>query len=136
MGFWKDDYMTYMYTKKQLMIVADNYKEFISLCKTPRPDETPKRISHDALSTKVDFDRAVDNLGKGHWDGTEWFDYDDSTQKISLNDYKGFGNMQLVVISDILGHPDSELEVRGLTDIDLLRDVAYKSMARFLNKGE
>ena len=133
MGYWMKDYMRYCYTKKQLEIVADNYKGFISLCKTPSPGETTKTIAHDALSTKTDFDRALDALGKGHWNGIEWFD---DCLKTKINDYKGFGNMQLVVIQDILGKDDSELEVRGLTDIDLLRSVAYKTMVGFLNKGE
>jgi len=133
LGYWMRDYMRYRYTATQLAIIADNYGEYAKMAKPPYPQATPKQIAHDVLSSKIDFDRALNALGKGKWDGLAWYE---GTQETNLNSYKDCGVKQLVVIADILGYSDSDLEVRGVYDVILMREIAYKDMASYLNRRQ
>ena len=76
----------------------------------------------DLVEYKVDFDRALNAIGKGQWKGLIG---------VKLSDYKGLGRLQKLVIADILGIEDWELV--NFYDISRLRGYAYSAMARFLN---
>ena len=72
---------------------------------------------------RVDFDRALNSIGKGHWIGeVEEFKY-----------YHNFGRLQKIVIADIIGIEDLELEEMRFYQIPQLRGRAYHRMAECLN---
>jgi len=77
---------------------------------------------------KADFDRALDDLGRGHWSG-------DNISPL-FKSYRGFGRLQRIVIADIIGVEDSELEAMGFYSIPRLRGLAYWRMKQFLNGGD
>ena len=119
---WVNDFQEFYYSKRLLQTIAANYA----------------RLYDDGLSVlngvitdlfslaefKADFDMALSAIGRGHW-----------TDIISgrLSDYRGFGKLQLMVVSDILGVPDGELEVLGYFQIPQMRGRAYSWMAKNLN---
>ena len=74
---------------------------------------------------KADFDRALRAIGKGNWQGL--------TTTIFRN-YRYFGRLQRLVIADILGITDHELEGWGFYDVPRLRGTAYSRMAENLNE--
>ena len=76
------------------------------------------------IDYKVDFDCALDAIGKGHWTGELVGEFED---------YKRFGKLQRIVIADIYGIEDRELEGLGFYDIARLRGYAYYLMAKSLN---
>jgi len=90
------------------------------------------------IDFKVDFDRALDSIGRGSWDTLNSTDF---------NDYRYFGRFQRVVIADIIytevnkdgevvtRKADNELEVRGFYEISQLRSNAYSRMAESLNRN-
>lgn len=73
---------------------------------------------------KADFDLALSAIGRRHWEGIT---------SSNLSDYKNFGVLQRMVISDILGIPDEELMGLGFYQIPQMKGRAYKWMAKFLN---
>jgi len=81
------------------------------------------------LSTKIDFDRALDAIGRGHWSGTG---FGDDAKDNKFKTYRSFGRLQQVVIADIIGIRDWELEQRGFYDIERLKGMAYSAMVSFL----
>ena len=75
---------------------------------------------------KADFDMALKSIGKGEWAG-----------KIDkFKDYKYYGRLQQIVIADILGIDDYELEGMGFYDIPRLRGYAYYLMCKSLNEED
>ena len=76
------------------------------------------------IDYKVDFDYALDAIGKGHWTGELVGEFED---------YRWFGRLQRIVIADIYGIEDRELGGLGFYDIPQLRGRAYKWMANYLN---
>lgn len=126
MGYWVED--KYHYTKGELKNTALHYKDY-TLLKTPSPevDSNKDKLRRDLISRKIDFDRSLNAIGKGKWSGTNFLD--------EGCDFKSFGKLQQVVIADILGINDWELERMGFYDIHRIRGFAYSCMADFLNKG-
>ncbi|GAH86163.1 unnamed protein product [marine sediment metagenome] len=87
---------------------------------------------------KADFDLSLNAIGRGNWLGVlrtedgkgveiEWLEF---------KDFRGFGRLQKLVIADILGVSDNELEVGGFRDVARLRGYAYYLMKHFLDTGE
>jgi len=74
---------------------------------------------------RADFDRALDAIGRGCWDGQ----IDDK----DFWDFKFFGKLQRIVIADIYGIADEELEGRGFYRIPQMRGRAYRRMVECLN---
>jgi hypothetical protein len=74
---------------------------------------------------KGDFDRALDDIGRGTWVG--------DIEGRDFSSFREFGQLQQVVIADIYGVPDNELEVGGFYQIPQLRGRAYAWMRAFLN---
>ena len=116
---WQGD--TFVYTKKILRVIADNY---CSIYEGLPSGEGSITNPYAIAEYKSDFDRALNSIGRGHWDG-ELREY---------KYYKGFGKLQIMVIADILGVPDSELW--RYDDIPRWRGYAYYRMASFLNGGD
>ena len=81
---------------------------------------------YELIDFKVDFDKALDSIGRADWD---------TLTSIDFYDYKYYGRLQKVVIADILGITDYELEARGFYDIPRLRGMAYSRMAENLNRN-
>lgn len=84
---------------------------------------------------KADFDLSLDAIGRGDWlealrteDGKEV-----EIEGLEFKDFRGFGRLQRLVIADILGVSDNELEAGGFRDVGRLRGYAYSQMARYLN---
>ncbi len=74
---------------------------------------------------KADFDMALQAIGKENWRGL--------TSSI-FQDYSHFGRLQRIVIADILGIADYELQGLGFYDIPQLRGMAYYRMVEYLNE--
>ena len=72
---------------------------------------------------RADFDRALNGIGRGHWDGTIH----------EFKFYRHFGRLQQIIIADIVGITDNELTGLGFYQIPQLRGRAYKWMANYLN---
>jgi len=110
--------------------VNDRFYYSIGILK--RIAENYIHLYHDAswkslfalVEFKADFDRALDSIGKGKWTG----------KVEDFRKYKYFGKKQQVVIADILGMRDYELENWGISEARKLRHKAYKSMVKVLNK--
>ena len=73
---------------------------------------------------KADFDIALNAIGKGKFGGEVGGNF---------ADYKHFGRLQLIIIADIMGMRDFELEKLGFYDISRLRGFAYYSLCKQLN---
>lgn len=140
MGYWIED--KYYYTKGELKFIAQNYKEYLepqiggqSYDKSRGMlrygiDYSKDALRHDMLSSKVDFDRALNNLGYGEWSGTY---LGESGQDYKFKTYRGFSKGQRIIIADILGIDNWELEMMGFYDIEKYRAFIYGLMAKFLN---
>jgi hypothetical protein len=116
---WLND--TYIYSPGWLKTIAANYEHIyqgISLINGELLNETQALIEF-----KSDFDRALDELGRGDWYG----EIDKPYQW-----YKYHGKLQRVVIADIYGIPDCELE-REFYSIPRLKGFAYRRMSNILN---
>jgi len=81
-------------------------------------------VTNSIIELKADFDRALDSIGRGEWNGLE---------SSKFTSYKYFSKRQRVVIADILGIHD--LESYGFYDVYVLRHRAYKAMTEILNRG-
>ena len=73
---------------------------------------------------KADFDRALNEIGRGDWDGSEPTDF---------WEYKYFGRFQRMVIAQTLGMSEGQLEALGFDDIKKLMGLAYFRMLENLN---
>lgn len=109
-----DERWEYRYHPRLLEKLADNYCNYF------------EDITFNNVSSKIDFDMALDAIGKGHWTGK-------LDEIVKFGQFRGFGRMQQVVIADIVGIKDWELERLGFYNIDWLRRSAYRKMADHLN---
>ena len=73
---------------------------------------------------KADFDISLSSIGRGKWEGV-------TGEKFT--GYKRYGRMQRIIIAQILGINDYELEGLGFYDIPKLRGLAYFRMLENLN---
>jgi hypothetical protein len=74
---------------------------------------------------RADFDVALRSIGRGKWVGLP--------VNAKFKDFKKYGRCQRVVIGDILGVDDYELEMSGLFNVPQLRGYAYYLMRTVLN---
>jgi len=116
---WIND--TYFYSKRTLKTIAENY--------TTLYDGLPLRSEVTNLWSlaefKADFDIALSSIGRGKWSG----------EILQFKEYRHFGRLQQIVIADILGIDDYELEGLGFYSIPRLRGYAYYLMVTHLNRG-
>ena len=82
---------------------------------------------YEVALLKADFDRSLDNIGRGKWRGLE---------NSNFGAYKYYGRQQQMVIADILQISDHKLEGYGFYQIPQLRGRAYMTMAEVLNGEE
>ncbi len=110
---YEADGITYRYTVWGLSKLAANYTELMRA-----------HAGTELIHAKADFDRAINHLGKAHWRGD------------GKDDIKTFGNLQKVIIAQVIGMSDIELWDRfQLGDIQSWRTLSYRKMATFLNTG-
>ena len=140
MGYWVDD--KYHYTKSELQFIARNYKDYLepqiggqSYDKSRGMlrygiDYSKDALRHDMLSSKIDFDRALNKLGYGEWSGTH---FGENNRDYNFKTYRSFSKGQRIIIADILGIDDWELEVMGFYDINKYKAFTYILMVKFLN---
>ena len=76
---------------------------------------------------RADFDNALKAIGRGAWHGLP--------DGAKFRDFNKFGRCQRVIIGDILGIDDYELEMAGLRNVPQLRGYAYYLMRTVLNGG-
>lgn len=109
----------YRYTVNKLKKISNVYEELYY-----HPDRKSNGID---LDNKIDFDIALNKLGKGKWSGFNI--------ELEVRDLYNYGNQQKIVLNDTLGLlDDEELERRfHLRDIDKLRENAYRRMKDILN---
>ena len=109
----------YYYTVGNLKGIAEHYESlYINASLT---------VLYYVAESKADFDRSLDNIGRGKWRGLE---------NSNFGAYKYYGKEQQTVIADILFGKDGatrELERYGFYNIPQLRHEAYKRMATKLN---
>jgi len=110
----------FKYTVRRLKNIAYDYFEYC-------PHYLTGKNWRDLIEFKIDFDRALNSLGRGKWTG----------YNLDGIDLKKFGRMQVVVIADVLGYlSNKELMLRfHIEDVGRLRRWAYFKMAKFLNGG-
>ncbi len=118
---WRDG--VFYYNKRLLKTIAENYCTIY--------DGLPVFLGTEIMNPfslaeyRADFDIALKGIGRGHWTG----------QLMDYKYYHNYGKLQRIVIADILGISDSELERLGFWGISQLRGFAYYSMTRVLNNG-
>ena len=112
----------YKYFKKVLISIAQSYDHIYSGL------DINGFIISDGFwiaEYKADFDRALDYIGRGHWTG--------QIDDVKFKQYRGFGKWQRVVIADIYGIEDFELEDMHFKGVKHLKSIAYGQMAKLLN---
>lgn len=120
---WKND--EYYYSIRTLKSIAGNY---VTIYEGLPFRETSLIINPWSIAEfKADFDSALKGIGKGRWSGR--------IDGYKFRDFRYFGRLQQVIIADILGIRDFELEVLGFYRIPQLRGYAYYLMRNFLNGG-
>ena len=110
---WIDN--PYSYKAKELKFIASHYEEYA-------PGHGYRIVEY-----KVDFDMALDAIGRGHWDG--------KIEGKGFGYFKWFSRTQQVVIADIYGISNWELRRMGFYSVGDLRWRAYNAMVRHLNGG-
>ena len=118
---WRND--DYVYTSGILKGIATSYHHIYQRIEWYTKARTEPIVINDPqalVEYKVDFDRALNNIGRGIWTGKE-------------DDFRQYGRLQGVVIADIYEIEDAELEVNGYYDIPRLKGLAYSFMTRVLN---
>lgn len=119
---WKGN--QFYYSQRLLRTIAENYCHlYEGLPQFGELIVNPWRL----VEYKVDFDLALQSLGKGKWMGDI---------RGSFKDYSHFGGLQQIIISDIMGIEDGELERLGFYNIKAFKSYAYKLAVKFLNGGE
>ena len=114
---------TYYYSVKILRVIAENYTSIY--------DGLELRPGHLITNPwalaefRADFDVALQSIGKGKWTG--------NIDGRKFKDYHYYGRLQRIVIADIFGVTDSELEGLGFYSIPRLRGYAYYLMVCSLN---
>ena len=110
---------TYFYSKRQLKNTATIYTDiYLTL---PMSEKI-----HFILDVKIDFDRALNAIGRGAWTG----------EISDFKYYRHFGKLQRLIIADILHIEDYELERMRYRYISKLRSYAYYQMTLFLNNTD
>jgi hypothetical protein len=132
---WQGD--KYEYSARELRAIAENYQEVTMSVYFTRQEHEGGGVSyHPVLDFKIDFDRALDYIGRGKWDGDILFTKLGDRYVPESKEYKvfrHFGRLQRIVIADIYWIDDYELEREGFYSIPRLRGYAYSQMARYLN---
>jgi len=119
---WYND--DYVYTPGILRGIATSYHHIYQRIEWYTKARSEPIVINDPqvlVEYKIDFDRALNEIGRGTWTGN----YD-----IAI---KTFGRLQGVVIADINEIEDSELEVFGYYQIPQMKGRAYSRMSEFLN---
>lgn len=113
----------YFYSKRTLRLIAANYTNIYS----GLPLSLNAEITNPwALAEyKADFDMALKGIGKGQWSGL--------VNGCRFEDFKHYGRLQRIIIADIMGIKDDELERLGFWGIPRLRGFAYYLMIKYLN---
>lgn len=111
---WIND--TFYYNIGLLKGIANSYESLYSDAHTAN--------LYEVALLKADFDRSLDNIGRGKWRGLT---------SSNFGAYKYFGREQQVIIAYILNISDRKLEGYGFYNIPQLRHEAYKRMAAKLN---
>ena len=113
----------YFYTKRTLKAIAENY---ISIYEGLPLSLRSEVTNLWALAEyKADFDIALNSIGRGKWTG----------EIKRFKDYRHYGRLQQIVIADILGIDNFELEGIGFYDVPRLKSYAYYLMCKKLNEG-
>ena len=113
----------YKYSKKVLKAIAEGYQIVYEGLALSWRSEIVNEWS--IAEFKADFDMALDSIGRGHWSG--------NIEGKGFKDFRHFGRLQRIVIADIYGIEDRELEGLGFSQISRARGLAYKWMANHLN---
>ncbi len=125
MGHWEED--NFIYSPGDLKRIAYNYKDYTCpQMPCPSIDNCKDRLARDILSLKIDFDRALNHLGRGDWRGTN---PEDIVTEFPF--YRYYGRYQQVIIADVIGIDDSELH--DFTDLSRIKGRAYRKMCDYLN---
>jgi len=120
---WDND--TYIYSSKTLRSIASGYHDIYNGLSLGFSEDITD--SSSLIEFKVDFDSALNSIGKGYWDGR----YEGHTVK----ELRYFGKLQRVIIADVTGITDIELIKDRLSHIPSLKGYAYYLMALYLNGG-
>lgn len=111
----------FFYSKRLLKIIAENYCNIYE--GLPLSSGVEVTNPWAIAEYKADFERALQSIGRGKWDG----------EVTEFKHYRNYGKLQRIVIADILGIRDIELE--GFYSVPRLRGYAYYLMCLFLNNG-
>ena len=113
----------YFYSKHTLRTIAANYLNIYEGLPLSLNEEV---VNPWALAEyKADFDMALRNIGRGRWIG----------EKGEFKSFRHYGRLQQIIIADIMGIDDYELEDLGFYDISRLKGYAYYLMQIYLNGG-
>ncbi len=115
----------YIYSGRVLKDIAANYVHLYEGIEFNRngfyhhTDVNPWSIAE----YKADFDLALNSIGRGYWIG----------EIKEFKDYYKFSKLQRIVIADIIGEEDRELERMGFYRMPQMKGYAYHLMADRLN---
>ncbi len=115
----------YIYTKRTLHAIAQGYATIYEGLGFSYHTEITNPLL--LVEYKVDFDNALNSIGKGIWHGIV---------SHNLSDYRNFSRKQQSIIADILAVKDNKLYQMGFYDIHKLRSLAYYFMTQHLNGGK
>ena len=119
---WDNDSNIFYYTSKLLKVIARNYTEIYG----GLPRMNSETLNPWVLAEfKADFDTALDSIGSGKW----------NDQIYSLKQCRFFGNLQFVVIGDILHVDNGTVSAYGIDGVAKLKKIAYANMCKRLNGG-
>ena len=117
----------FIYTKRILQAIAENYTDIYMSIYYSGGEIHEGIVVNPLIDYKIDFDMALNSIGAGHWVG--------DVEKTKFENYRYFGKLQRVVIADIYGITNWELERLGFYRIPNLKSIAYGRMVRCLNDG-
>ena len=118
---WIND--VFYYSAGNLKGIAEHYESLYT--------NASLAVLYYVAESKADFDRALDNIGRGNWRGLE---------NSNFGAYKYFGKQQQMIIAVILGITDNKgrgdyiLERYGFYEIPQLRGNAYHNLGVFINE--
>lgn len=107
------------------------YREIAELLK--RSDDITNQFS--VVEYKADFDRALNAIGRGKWDGMFPAKPREKPEEYPryFKQYRNFGQLQRVVIAIMLHIGDDKLRALGIKGAWSYRASAFKAMANYLN---
>ena len=120
---WDNDTGIYRYSSRVLQVIAQCYQSLYVDGLTFRPEHTMTNPL-GLVEFRVDFDNALDGIGRVRWRGVDSPDF---------KSYRNYGRFQRIVIADILGITDEELTRLRYENIPRLRGIAYSLMVKYLN---